>query len=63
MKKEETAEAAALKIAAEIMVAAGMCQHESTTMCKRLYVDEDVCEKCIRMWLIRKGRERLKASG
>ena len=45
---KETAEARAVKIAAKIMQAAGLCRHESPMQCRRVYTDDKTCEKCIR---------------
>lgn len=57
---KETAEARAVKIAAKIMQAAGLCRYESATKCRRIYVDEKVCDKCIESWLLSKARRELK---
>ena len=43
--KKDTVESRALKIAA---------------MCKKLYVDDKICEKCIRSWLLSKAHKKLK---
>ncbi len=57
---KETTEARAVKIAARIMQAAGLCRHESAMQCRRVYIDDKTCEKCIRAWLIAKARKELK---
>ncbi len=57
---KETAEARAVKIAAKIMQAAGLCRHESPMQCRRVYTDDKTCEKCIRAWLMAKARKELK---
>lgn len=61
-KKEskETTQARALRIAAGIMQAAGLCRYDNPIKCHRLYTDNTTCEKCIRMWLIAKARKELK---
>lgn len=48
----ETVEARAVKIAAKIMQAAGLCRYDSVSKCRRVYVDESTCDKCIRSWLL-----------
>ena len=62
-KAKETVEARAVKIAAKVMQAAGLCRYESAMKCRRLYVDETTCDKCIRAWLISKARNELKKGG
>ena len=47
----DTIEARAVKIAARIMVADGLCRYESTDQCRRVWPSEQGCEKCIRSWL------------
>ena len=56
----ETVEGRAVTIAAKIMVAAGLCQYDSPLKCKKFAVDDAVCEKCIRRWLISKARKELE---
>lgn len=60
---KETVEARAVKIAAVVLQAAGVCRYESVTQCRRVFVDEQVCEKCIRAWLLAKARQELKKEG
>lgn len=57
---KDTVDSRALKIAAEIMQAAGLCRHESPMKCKKIYVDGNVCSKCIKAWLIAKAKKELK---
>lgn len=57
---KETAEARAVKIAAKIMQAAGLCRYDHPMKCRRLYTDDTICEKCIRGWLMAKARKELK---
>lgn len=57
---KDTVETRALKIAAKVMQAAGLCRYESVTSCRRVYVGEDTCEKCIRAWLISKAKKELR---
>lgn len=52
----ETVEGRALTIAAKIMVAAGLCRHNTPLKCKKFAVDDAVCDKCIREWLIDKAK-------
>lgn len=61
--KKETVEARAVKIAARVMQAAGLCRYDSVEKCRRVFVDEQVCEACIREWLLSKARKELKESG
>lgn len=57
---KETVEARAVKIAARVMQAAGLCRYDSVDKCRRIFVDEKVCEGCIRGWLLSKARKELK---
>ena len=57
---KDTADARALKIAARIMQAAGLCRYDSPIKCRRLYVDSTTCDKCIRQWLLTKAKKELK---
>ena len=56
----ETVEARAVKIAATIMQASGLCRYDSVDKCRRVYTDEGTCERCIRAWLLAKARKELK---
>ncbi|SCJ70710.1 Uncharacterised protein [uncultured Flavonifractor sp.] len=57
--KDETVEARAVKIAARIMVADGLCRREDPEGCKRGYLGSNTCERCIRAWLMMKARVEL----
>lgn len=57
---KETTEKRAVKIAAKIMQAAGLCRYKSVEKCRRVYVDENTCDKCIEAWLLSKARKELK---
>lgn len=57
---KETVEARAVKIAARVMQADGLCRYDSVEKCRRTFVDEKVCEACIRGWLLSKARKELK---
>ena len=64
---EEAVEGRALRIAADIMAAAGLCRYEERGMCakwrknkKRKNEGHCGCENCILRWLKRKAREELK---
>ena len=59
-KKVESVEARAVKIAARILQAAGFCRYENVAKCRRVYVDESTCDKCIELWLLSKARKELK---
>ena len=60
MRKAETIEERAVKIAARIMVADGLCRYESAEQCRRVYVGEGTCETCLRQWLLSKARRELR---
>ncbi len=57
---KDTVEARAVKIAAKVMQAAGCCRYDDVSKCRRIYVDEAVCDKCIRAWLLSKARQELR---
>lgn len=57
---KETAEARAVKIAAKVMQASGICRYESPIQCRRVFTDEKTCEKCIKAWLMAKARKELR---
>lgn len=57
---KETIERRAVKIAARIMQAAGLCRYDSLEKCHRIYVDEKTCDKCIESWLLAKAKKELK---
>lgn len=56
---KDTVEGRAVKIAAKIMQAAGLCRYDDVTKCHRLYTDETTCDACIRRWLLTKARKEL----
>lgn len=58
MKK--TVEAQAVKIAAKVMQAAGLCRYDSPLACHRLTTDPATCDKCIEAWLLAKARRELR---
>lgn len=62
-KKAETVEARAVKIAAKVMQAAGLCRSDTVTKCHRLYVDKASCDTCIESWLLAKARKELREEG
>lgn len=57
---KETVEARAVRIAAKVMQAAGLCRHESPVKCRRVHVDDKTCDKCIKEWLLSKARRELE---
>lgn len=59
-KNKETTEVRAVKIAAKVMQAAGLCRYDSPEKCRRVYVDEKTCDECIRKWLLSKARKELR---
>lgn len=60
MSRKETVEQRAVKIAAVVMQAAGLCRYDTVDKCRRVFVDEKVCEDCIRSWLLSKARKELR---
>lgn len=56
---KETVESRAVKVAARVMQAAGLCTYGRPGQC-RAYVDEKTCDKCIEDWLMAKAREELR---
>ncbi len=50
----------AVKIAARIMQAAGLCRYDDVSKCRRVYADESTCDDCIEKWLLGKARKELK---
>ena len=61
--KRDTVEARALKIAARIMQADGLCRYDTPMKCHRVFVCESTCEKCIRSWLLNKAKKELQEEG
>lgn len=59
MKKATTVEGRALEIAAVIMQMDGLCRYASVEKCRHVYVDEHVCRKCIKTWLINRAKREL----
>lgn len=57
---KETTERRALKIAAKVMQAAGLCRYDPPIKCRRVYVDEKTCDKCIESWILSKARKELE---
>lgn len=57
---KDTIEIRAVKIAAKVLVNDGVCRYESVDQCRRLFVTEEVCRKCIRSWLLSKARSELR---
>ncbi len=56
---EESFEVRALTIAVRILRAAGVCRYDDVTDCNKSNVDDKVCDKCIKSWLLDKAREEL----
>lgn len=57
---KDTVEGRAVKIAAKIMQAAGLCRYDDVAKCRRICVDEKTCDECIRRWLLTKARKELE---
>lgn len=58
--KKDNVEQRAVKIAAKVMVAAGLCRYDTVDKCRRVYVTEAACDACIRTWLLSKARKELR---
>lgn len=54
--KTETVEARAVKIAAKIMQADGLCRYDDVDKCRRVYATKETCERCIHSWLLTKAK-------
>ena len=50
----------AVKIAARVMNADGLCRYDTVDKCRHHYPDDATCEKCIEKWLLAKARKELK---
>ncbi len=59
-KQSDTIEGRAVKIAAKVLQGAGVCRYDDVSKCRRIYVDESICEKCIKSWLLTKARKELE---
>lgn len=60
MKTKETVERRAVKIAARVLNAAGLCRYDDPAKCRRVWPPEEkTCEKCIERWLLAKARKEL----
>ena len=57
---KDTVDSRAVKIAATIMQAAGLCRYDSIAKCQRISVDSITCEMCIRAWLLSKAKKELE---
>lgn len=51
----------AVKIAARVMNADGLCRYDTVDKCRKVWPPADAtCEKCIEKWLLAKARKELK---
>lgn len=62
MKKPQTIEGRALEIAAVVMQMDGLCRYDTVDKCRHVYVDECVCRRCIKTWLLGRAKRELKKS-
>ena len=60
---KDTVDSRAVKIAAKIMQADGLCRHESVEKSSRVYVDKATYKRCIRAWLVSKAKKKKKKEG
>lgn len=58
--KKDNVEQRAVKIAAKVMVAAGLCRYDTVDKCRRVYATEATCDACIRAWLLSKAGKELR---
>ena len=49
----------AVKIAAYVMQAAGLCRYDSPLKCKKFTCSPEICDDCIEKWLIAKAKKEL----
>lgn len=61
-KKPETVEGWAVKIAAKVMQAAGLCRYDDVSKCQRLNSEPFVCDLCLERWLLAKVRRELRGT-
>lgn len=59
-RKVETVEGRAVKIAAKVMQAVGLCRYDDVSKCRRLNPEPFVCDLCLERWLLAKARQELK---
>ena len=52
----ETILKTAVDIAGKVMQAAGLCRYDDPTKCKKVYVGDETCAKCISKWLVSKAK-------
>ena len=55
--KSETVEERAVDIAAYLMAREYVCIYDDAYKCRKIYVNENTSEECIRQWLLRKARK------
>ena len=52
----------AVRIAAVVMQAAGLCRYDTVGKCRRYFPADNDCVRCIERWLLSKARRELGAS-
>ena len=57
--KSKTVEERAVAIAAYLMAREYLCIYDDVDKWRKIYVNENTCEECIRKWLLRKARKEL----
>ena len=60
MSRKKSLVSEALTIAAELMADMGCCIHDSGYQCRKAVPAE--CPVCIKRWLLKKAKERLRVS-
>lgn len=63
MEDAPEVEARAVKIAAKIMQADGLCRYDDVDKCRRVYATTEICERCIHSWLLTKAKVELIREG
>ena len=66
MTDQMTVDRKAVRIAAVVMQAAGLCRYDDISKCRRVdpcaIMDED-CVKCTEKWLLAKAKREMKMEG
>lgn len=57
---KDIVERRAVKIAAKVMSAAGLCRYDDALECYRPGTDMYTCDRCIEQWLMAKARKERK---
>lgn len=58
--QSDSVERRAVRIAAVIMQAAGLCRYDTVEKCRRYLPTDNDCVRCIERWLISKARREIE---